>query len=247
MHYSVAWSGGKDSTASIILAHENNEPIDSIVFAEVMYDLKRDISGENPEHIKFIREVAKPLFESWGYPVYILRAKKDYRDFFNRIIMHPRKHIEHKGMKFGFPLSGLCGVKRDMKLKPINDFYKSIQEQVIQYVGICVDESKRLESLHKQSGKISLLEKYGYTEEMAKQKCEEYGLLSPCYQYSKRGGCWFCPNAKLAEHRQIKRLYPEIWDEFIALENEQNIANGKWNVFGNTLHKIDEELSWGEE
>lgn len=248
MHYSVAWSGGKDSTASIILAHENNEPIDSIVFAEVMYDLKRDISGENPEHIKFIREVAKPLFESWGYPVYIIRnEKKDFLTEFYRIIEKPRTNMGNKGKKHGFPYYGMCNLKRDLKIKPINDFYKKINDDVIQYVGICIDEQKRLVSLHKQSNKISLLEKYGYTEEMAKQKCEEYGLLSPCYQYSKRGGCWFCPNAKLAEHREIKRLYPEIWDEFIALENEQNIASGKWNVFGKTLHKIDEELSWGEE
>lgn len=248
MHYSVSWSGGKDSTASIILAHEYNEPIDSIVFVEVMYDLKRNISGENPEHIKFIRDVAKPLFEKWGYPVHILRAEKDFISFFNRIIENPRKHIEHKGMKFGFPTNGLCGVKRDMKLKPINDFYKGFRtDNLIQYVGICADELKRLESLHKHPRRISLLEKYGYTEEIARQKCEEYGLLSPCYKYSKRSGCWFCPNAKLAEHREIKRLYPEIWKEFIALEKEPNLANDKWNVFRKTLHEIDEELYWNEQ
>lgn len=243
MHYSVSWSGGKDSTASIILAHENNEPIDSIVFVEVMYDLKRNISGENPEHIKFIKEIAKPLFESWGYPVHILRAERDYIDFFHRIIEKPRKHIEHKGMKFGFPCFGLCGVKRDLKLKPINNFYKSFGDDLIQYVGICIDESKRLESLHKQLGRISLLEKYGYTEEMAKQKCVEYGLLSPCYKYSKRGGCWFCPNAKLEEHREIKRLYPNVWNEFVALEDEDNVANNKYNIYGKTLKEIDNELS----
>ena len=241
LHYSVSWSGGKDSTASIILAHENNEPIDSIVFVEVMYDLKRNISGENPEHIKFIREVAKPLFESWGYPVYILRANRDFLGFFNRIIDNPRKHLDHKGKRFGFPCYGLCGVKRDLKLKPMNDFYKKI-EDLIQYVGICVDEPKRLASLHKQNNRVSLLEKYEYTEEMARQKCIEYGLLSPCYQYSKRGGCWFCPNAKFAEQREIKRLYPDIWKEFIALENEPNIANDKWNIYGKTLHEIDNEL-----
>lgn len=82
MHYLLSWSGGKDSTASIILAHENNEPLDTIVFCEVMYDLKNNISGENPEHIKFIKEEAKPLFESWGYKVEILMANQDYLDFF---------------------------------------------------------------------------------------------------------------------------------------------------------------------
>ena len=49
MKYIASWSGGKDSTASIILAHENKEPLDLIIFSEVMFD--KDISGELPEHI----------------------------------------------------------------------------------------------------------------------------------------------------------------------------------------------------
>ena len=59
--------------ATIILAHEHKEPLDSIVFSEVMFDLKNNISGENPRHMKFIREKAVPLFESWGYKVEIVR------------------------------------------------------------------------------------------------------------------------------------------------------------------------------
>lgn len=50
MKYIASWSGGKDSTASIILAHEHNEPLDLIIFSEVMFD--ENISGELPEHIK---------------------------------------------------------------------------------------------------------------------------------------------------------------------------------------------------
>lgn len=247
MHYSVSWSGGKDSTASIILAHENNEQIDSIVFVEVMYDLKRNVSGENPEHIKFIKEVAKPLFELWGYPVHILRAETDYLSFFNKIMENPKKYPDRKGKKFGFPVNGMCGVKRDLKLKPMNDFYNQFGNDLVQYVGICADEINRLESLRNTKNRISILEKYGYTEDMARQKCVEYGLLSPCYKYSKRGGCWFCPNAKLAEHKEIKRLYPDVWKEFVALEDEPNVANNKWNVYGKTLHEIDEELFWEEQ
>ena len=242
MHYSLSWSGGKDSTASVVLAHEHNEPLDTIVFCEVMYDLKNNISGENPEHIKFIKEEAKPLFESWGYQVEILRANRDYLDFFHRIIMHPRKHMDHKGKKFGFPVYGMCGVKRDLKLKPIDQYYKSISDEIIQYVGICADEKRRLTSLRNQPGRISLLEKYGFTEQMAREKCVEYGLLSPSYQFSDRGGCWFCPNAKLAEHRIIKEKYPDVWNQFVALEDEDNVANYKFNVFGKTLHEIDNEL-----
>lgn len=246
MHYSLSWSGGKDSTASIILAHEHDEPLDTIVFCEVMYDLKNNISGENPQHIKFIREKAKPLFESWGYKVDILRADRDYLDFFHRIIEKPRKHMDHKGKKFGFPCSGFCGVKRDLKLKPINQYYKEISDEVIQYIGICADEKRRLLSLQNQPGRISLLDKYGFTEQMAREKCEEYELLSPSYQFSDRGGCWFCPNAKLAEHREIKKLFPDVWKQFVALENEDNVANYRFNIYGKTLNEINEELERSE-
>lgn len=217
--------------------------MDIILFSEVMYDWKREISGENPEHIRFIKNT-KPLFESWGYKVQLLRADTDYLSFFNRIITKATKHKDHNGMKFGFPLYGMCGVKRDCKEKPIRDYLKTMDDEIIQYVGICADEPKRLESLGRQGRKASLLEKYGYTEEMARQKCMEYGLLSPCYKYSKRGGCWFCPNAKLAEHREIRKRLPEIWGEFVALENEGNVANDKWNVYGDTLHEIDSRLFW---
>ena len=51
MKYYVSWSGGKDSTATIILAHLHNIPIDGIIFSEVMFDKSRGISGELPEHI----------------------------------------------------------------------------------------------------------------------------------------------------------------------------------------------------
>lgn len=237
MRYICSWSGGKDSTASIILAHENNLPLDTIILAEVMFDKQNNISGENPEHIHFIKNVAKPLFESWGYEVLILRAEKDYLDTFYHIIDKPRKHMEHKGMFFGFPTNNRCGVKRDCKEKPINEFLQSINEPFVQYVGICSDEPDRLESMHKDNSKVSILENYGYTEEMCRQKCLEYGLLSPSYKFSKRGGCWFCPNAKLAEHKEIRKCNRYAWDKFISLENEKNVANNKWNVYGDTLAK----------
>ena len=201
MHYSVSWSGGKDSTASIILAHLHNEPVDSIVFVEVMFDKENGISGENPQHIDFIKNKAIPVFESWGYRVDIVHSDRDFLSVFNRVIEKPRKHIEHKGMKYGFPPNGLCSVKRDCKLRAIKKYYESVGE-CIQYVGIAVDEPRRLASLHKTNN-ISLLEKYGLTEADAMRLCEQYGLLSPTYKFSKRGGCWFCPNAKLAEHRDI--------------------------------------------
>lgn len=241
MKYICSWSGGKDSTASIILAHLNNEPLDTIIFSEVMFNDK--VSGENPRHIEFIKNKAKPLFESWGYEVVILSSEKTYMDIFNHIIKNPRKHKSHKGQKYGFAVTGLCSIKRDLKLKPIKEYYKSLgDEPYVQYVGIRIDEPKRLNSMHKDNSKISLLEKYGYTKGMVKNLCMQYDLLSPTYEISDNNGCWFCPFAKLEEHRQIKELEPETWAEFVNLENEPNLANDKWNVYGKSLKEIDSLL-----
>ena len=46
--YIASFSGGKDSVATIILAKENKELLDTIIFSEVMFD--KDVSGELPEH-----------------------------------------------------------------------------------------------------------------------------------------------------------------------------------------------------
>jgi len=242
MHYSVSWSGGKDSTASVILAHIYNEPVDSIVFAEVMFDKEAGISGENPQHIDFVKNVASPLFERWGYQVDIVHSDRDFLSVFNRIIEKPTKHMEHKGMKYGFPPNGLCSVKRDCKMRAIGAYYKAIQGEYIQYVGIAADEPRRLASLHRTNN-ISLLEKYGLTEQDAMELCKEYGLLSPTYGLSSRGGCWFCPNAKLTEHRDIRKRYPDAWRKYVSLELE-DVAFNKWNSFSDkTLHDIDRILS----
>ncbi len=243
MRFMVSWSGGKDSTASIILAHENREPLDEIIFCEVMFDIQHGISGENPHHIHFVKEVAKPIFEGWGYKVTILRAGRDYLELFNRIIQKPKKHMENRGKKFGFPNVGACQVQRDLKLKPIAEYISQITEPVTQYIGIGVDEPRRLVALRKNKDCVSLLEKYGYTEEMARNKCIEYDLLSPCYRFSKRGGCWFCPNAKLEEQREIKRIYPGTWAQFVSLEDHAEFtAYPRFNPFGKKLHEIDKQL-----
>ena len=69
-------------------------------------------------------------------------------------------------------------------MQPIHAYYKQFKDyEVVQYVGIAIDEPKRLARLSKKGNidKVSLLQKYGYTEEMAREKCLEYGLLSPIY------------------------------------------------------------------
>ena len=182
--YIASWSGGKDSTANIILAHEHGEPLDLIIFSEVMFDEK--ISGELPEQMRFIHDNAIPVFESWGYKVEILHAEKTFLDCFFHIPTKG-KHVG-TGCYKGFMMTGHCDTQRDCKLKPIKKFMKQFDKnEICQYIGIAIDEPRRLARLDETQ--ISLLQKYEYTEQDAKELCEKYGLLSPIYQFTKRGGC----------------------------------------------------------
>ena len=125
MKHIASWSGGKDSTASIILAHEHNEPLDLIIFSEVMFD--KNVSGELPEHIDFIKNKCIPLFESWGYEVKILHADTTYIDCFNKIVEKPLRHILNKGKKGVFQWWDAALLIEIVNQSPYIDFIKKYQ------------------------------------------------------------------------------------------------------------------------
>lgn len=242
MKYIASWSGGKDSTASIILAHEHNEPLDLIIFSEVMFD--ENISGEFPEHIDFIKNKAIPKFEEWGYEVKILRSKKTYLDCFHHIATKGKRI----GKKLGFPMTGKCVINRDCKMPQIKEFISSYEEEFTQYIGIAIDEPVRMNRIVDSGNKVSLLERYGYTEQMAFDLCKRYDLLSPIYDFSSRGGCWFCPNTRYAELKHLRTNHRTLWNKMLELENEPNLIGNKWNILKNTsIHDWEERLFWEEQ
>lgn len=242
MKYVASCSFGKDSIATILLAREHNEPLDEIVYCEVMFD--ENISAELPEHRDFIYNKAIPLFENWGYKVTVLRSDKTYSDCFH----HRTIRGKNIGKKKGFVMTGHCDVQRDCKLKPIRDYWKHQKKDVVQYIGIAIDEPKRLDRIANTENEVSLLEKYGYTEEMAKTKCIEYGLLSPIYTFTNRGGCWFCPNAKDGELRNLRINHRQLWNKLLELENEPDLIGNKWNILTRvSIHDKEEQFFWEEQ
>ena len=240
MLYFHSWSGGKDSTASIILDHIHKLPPSRIVMSEVMFDIKRGISGELPEHMEWVHNVAIPLFKSWGYETEIIHAKVDYLSLFYHVI-EKTENEERKGKYAGWLIGGKCAANRTLKTCPIGEYYKQFDDaEIIQYVGIAADEKERLQRLE-GTNKVSLLQRYGYTERMARDLCEEYNLLSPIYKFSKRGGCWFCPNQKWEEFAHTRKHHPELWAELEKLNKEQNVVSRgfKW---GKTLEQVTERV-----
>lgn len=73
--YIASCSFGKDSIATILLALEHGEPLDAAVFSEVMFDHRRGISGEIPEHIEWVYTTAIPRLAELGVKVDVVRRK----------------------------------------------------------------------------------------------------------------------------------------------------------------------------
>lgn len=73
------------------------------------------------------------------------------------------------------------------------------------------------------------MDKYHFTEEDARHLCRRAGLLSPVYEFTNRGGCWFCPNAKKKELRHLYDRHPYLWAKMLELQALPGKVSEKFN------------------
>lgn len=142
-------------------------------------------------------------------------------------------------------------MNRDCKVAPIRKYLarvaggsRMVRKNIVQYIGIAKDEPSRLGRIDGVK-KISLLDKYGYTEAMARQKAEEYGLLSPIYATGTRNGCWFCPNCSIKQFSQLRKLHPELWAELVELSHTPNLCSYGFK-YGKTVQDVEKLIDWND-
>lgn len=212
------WSGGKDSTASIILAHEHNISIDFIIISVPYFDKAKGIYADHPKHIEWLFENAIPKIKSWGYNVHVVSSDKDYKYWFYRKTGNRCKNSFYNNKYYGWLINRRCNMNKS-KFSPVDNICKKFGDY-FSIVGIGIDETERLKRLHNRPNQISLLELYGYTTAMSKELCQKFGLLSPYYGIGcGRQGCWFCPNQSINEMAKFKKDYPFIWSELEEMNN----------------------------
>lgn len=168
MKHIICSSFGKDSNATALLALQHGEPLDEIIYTEVMFS--KEISGELPEHTRFIYETAIPYFEKRGIPTRVLHAEKTYLDCFYHVVSRGNA----QGKLAAFPLAGRCVIQRDCKVPPLEAYKESLPPGTVSYLGLAADEPIRLERL--KPDQVSLMAKYGVTEQDAFAMCRQEGL-----------------------------------------------------------------------
>ena len=202
--YILCFSGGKDSTAMLITLLKQNKPIDDILYIDT-----GDWMWKSAK--QHLQEVESKL----SVNITRLDVSEDIRKGFER---------------WGFPsmLNRWCtGIKRDVMGQYIKNKYGE-RESMIQYIGYCADEIKRLKRdiYVKYKSEYPLVDA-GITTSQSLEICKSYGFtFGGVYEHHSHYNCWMCPLQTMDEVQYIHDNMPQYWEQ---LRNMQYKTDGYYN------------------
>lgn len=194
----VSFSGGKDSTAMILLMMERGIKIDEIINFSM---------GD------------------WEWPQMIEHIEKFKEKIGINITTLKFENLWEKFSAYGFPnaLSRWCTAQKQTQInKYLSAKYANCE--YIQYIGIAFDETERLNKNKDYAEKYIFrypLVEYKITEEMALKICYSYGFdWGGLYELlpSKRVSCWCCPLQTKNTFRVIWEKYPKLWQKLVEMQ-----------------------------
>lgn len=213
---SISYGGGVNSTAMVIAMILKNERIDRIIFS--------DTGGEKPETYDYIE-----MFDNWiksrlGFGITTVKFQDEQNRF---------STLEEECLYRGYLPSRAIGkgnCSSQWKIRPmekeVSNFCKGIGATgVISVVGIHAGEKRRLIT---QKGELKILQrkrygvnfylKYPLIEwEINQHDClniiQSVGLKLP-----SKSACFFCPNSKPSEVKDLKYNHPELYERAVQIE-----------------------------
>lgn len=198
----VNFSGGKDSTAMLLMMLEKGMQIDEILFC--------DTGLEFPQMYTHINDVEKYI----GRKITRLKSDKDYEYYLKDHILTKGKRKGVKG--YGYPTMRVRWCTARLKLDIIQRHLRVYKKEgfiLKHYIGIAFDEARRCKE------HFYPLVDWGITEEKALQYCYSKGFTwSGLYNNFKRVSCYCCPLQPLSELRTLYSKYPELWLQMKELD-----------------------------
>lgn len=204
----VNLSGGKDSTAMLLMLLERQYQVDYILFADTGKDFP-----QMRDHLTQLAEYIKTHYPD-APEITTIKAEKtfDYLMF---------NHIKQKGARrgeagYGWATMFARWCTAQLKTAVLNKFCNALHDNYIHYIGIAADEEKRLKP---HSRKAYPLAEWGVTEADALAYCYERGFdWGGLYQHFDRVSCWCCPLKNLRELKTLWKYYPELWSELRQMD-----------------------------
>lgn len=203
MKHIVKFSGGKDSTAMLLMMLEKGMPVDEIVFC--------DTGKEFPQMYEHIKKVEEHI----GREITILKSEKSFDYYFAEHVRGRGKSVGAKGYGWASMRTRWCtGL---LKIQPTKKYLKGKGEHKL-YIGIAFDEPKRHENIPKNV--VHPLYDWGITEAEALKYCYKHGFdWGGLYEHFHRVSCWCCPLKRIGELRTLRKHYPELWQELLDMDS----------------------------
>ena len=197
----VSFSGGKDSTAMLLLMLEKNIQIDDIVFC--------DTGMEFPEMYTHIKKVEKFIKRK-------ITILKEPRGFEYLLGEHKKRN---GNIGYGWPDFRNRWCTQLLKKSVIQKYLKQFSN-VIEYHGIAVDESHRALKNKENNRKIVYpLITWNLTEQDCLNYCYSKGFnWNGLYKNFQRVSCWCCPLSRIGELIVLYNNYPELWSKLEELD-----------------------------
>lgn len=207
--HAVSVSGGKDSTAMLILMLKHDMPIDVVFWA--------DTGMEFPEMYRHINQLDTYLYRKRGIHITRLKERHTFEWMMFKKPITKKGAVENRLSK-GLPLTGYGWPGKTvrwctgyLKTHLIDRQLRQLSKgrTVIQYIGFAADEKNRCKD--DPQFRYPLVE-LGVTEKQALAICYAHGFtIGNLYKIYNRASCWCCPLQSIDELRKLRRHHPELW------------------------------------
>lgn len=212
-YHAVSLSGGKDSTAMLLLMIERGMPIDAVIAA--------DTGMEFPEMYEHLAKVDDLLYRERGLHITTLRHPKGFEWLMFEEPKQKKSSLENRARLGVVPYgNGWPGIrvrwctgqlKTHLISKEVNRLKK--EKNALHYVGIAADEAWRCKN------EVYPLVEWGITEAEALQACYDRGFdFGGLYEIYHRASCWCCPFQRIDELRKLRQHHPELWAKLLELD-----------------------------
>ena len=220
-YHAVSLSGGKDSTAMLLMMLERGMPIDAVLYA--------DTGMEFPEMYDHLSKVDALLYQERGIHITVLRHTQGFEYL---MFEEPKTRASAlaRRKKMGVPPygNGWPGIrvrwctgqlKTHLITKEVN--WLKGEYHALHYVGIAADEAKRC-----KNEQYPLVE-WGVTEAQALEYCYARGFdFGGLYRIYQRASCWCCPFQRIGELRKLRQFHPQLWARLLAMDQRARAQFG---------------------
>ena len=214
LFHACSLSGGKDSTAMLLLMIERGMPIDMVLTA--------DTGMEFPEMYEHLAKVDAHLYRERGIHITTLRHPKGFEWLmFEEPKQKPSCIARRTALGMPTTGNGWPGMRvrwctGQLKSHLINKEVNRIKagHRALHYIGIAADEPKRIKD------EVYPLVEWNITEAEALQICYDRGFdFGGLYHIYRRASCWCCPFQRIGELRKLREHHPELWARLLAMDN----------------------------